>query len=385
MVDPTPRKVGKSTLRVPPLAFGGGPLGDPRIGNAEALETVATAWESGARYFDTAPWYGVGRSERRLGMALSGVGAAREEYFVNTKVGRFLEPERVRDQSKKTLLPSGGVRTPRDPLSGFRVKFDYSGEAILQQHRDSLQRLGTCYVDSLVIHDLDYGSASRDEVERGIFELSASGGGGAAALGGLRDSGAVRAIGVGCNMTYDINGGQGNIQSWRSGDHEPLLERIADVVDLDFIVMAGCYTLLETSATRRLLPLCEQRNIGLVIATPYSGGILAVGPRPGVSYMYAEPSQEVAERAGRMQAICERHGVELAAAAIQFPLAHPLTACVIPGARSPEEARANARHARTPVPEDVWRLFKEEGLLPSDVPTPTPPSKGGASAVRSAL
>mmetsp|Transcript_94936 Transcript_94936/g.306499 ORF Transcript_94936/g.306499 Transcript_94936/m.306499 type:complete len:178 (+) Transcript_94936:694-1227(+) len=163
--------------------------------------------------------------------------------------------------------------------------------------------------------------------------------------------------------------------------HEPLYERIADIVDLDFIIMAGCYTLLETRATRRLLPLCEQRNIGLVIATPYSGGLLAVGPKPGVSYMYAEPSPEVTEKAGRMQAICERHGVELAAAAIQFPLAHPLTACVIPGARSPEEAEANARHARTPVPEDVWRLFKEEGLLDPGVPTPSP-SDGG---LRSAL
>lgn len=371
MVDLTPRKVGRSSLLTPPLAYGGGPLGDPRMPNEVALRTVSAAWDTGVRYFDTAPWYGLGRSERRLGLALSGLGVPRQDYHINTKVGRLLVPEPVRDQSKKTLLPSGGVRTPRDVFSGFRVEYDYSGEAFLKQHNDSLQRLGTSYVDSLVIHDLDYGSASSAEVELALHQLSTNGGGGGITLQRLRETGTIRAIGVGCNMTYDIKGGQGNVLTWEHGRQESLIENIADLVDLNFIVMAGCYTLLETRAFQRLIPLCEHRNISMVIATPFAGGFLAASPKPGVPYMYAEPPPEVVEKAQRMQTICGRHNVELAAAAIQFPLAHPLTACVIPGAKTPEEAHANAKLMRTPVPEDVWRLFKEEGLLASGVPTPS--------------
>lgn len=364
----TPRKVGKSSLHVTPLGFGGR-IGNPDLTNEDSFRTVASAWESGVRFYDTAPYYFVGRSERRLGMALSGVAGPgrvppRDEYRVNTKVGKFLVPEPVRDPSKKTLTPGGDVRELRDPLSGFRIAFDYSHGAILRQHQDSLQRLGLSSVDSLTIHDLDFGYHSREQVELHLHELSAEGGGGATALQELRASGAISAIGCGCNLEFR------NADSWIGGDHEDLCERIADGVDLDFFVIAGPYTLLETRAIRRLLPLCEERDIGVIIGAPYASGWLVAPDRPGSTYMYAPPPEEVVERARSMKAICERHGVALAAAAIQFPLAHPKVASVIPGAQTPEEASQNYRHMHTPVPEDVWRDLKEEGLLDPAVPTP---------------
>lgn len=365
----TPRKIGKSSLHVLPLGFGGGQLGDPNVSNEDSLETVASAWESGVRFYDTAPFYGLGRSERRLGLALSGVAGAgtvppREQYRVNTKVGKTLVPEPERDASKKTLTPGGRARTARDALSGFRLVFDYTHDAILRQHEDSLQRLGLSSVDSLTIHDMDYGYHSQEQMEQHLLELSAKGGGGATALQDLRASGAISAIGCGSNLEFN------NADSWIGSDHEDLCERIVELVDLDFFVIAGAYTLLETRAIRRLMPLCEERDMGVIAATPYASGWLVAPDEPGSTYMYAPPSEDVVERARRMKAICNSHGVALAAAAIQFPLAHPRVAAVIPGAKTPQEAAQNYHHMHTRVPGDVWRSFKEEGLLDPAVPTP---------------
>ncbi|MDP7639036.1 MAG: aldo/keto reductase [Candidatus Hydrogenedentes bacterium] len=366
----TPRKVGKSSLHVTPLGFGGAQLGSPFVTNEESLETVACAWDNGVRLYDTAPFYGIGRSERRLGLALSGLAGAgsvppRDEYRVNTKVGKTLVAEPVRDESNKTLTPRGKARTARDALSGFRLAFDYTYNGILRQHEDSLQRMGLSSVDSLTIHDMDYGYHTKAQMEHHLKELSAEGGGGATALQELRDSGAISAIGCGCNLEA------ANAGSWEGSDHEDLVERIADTVDLDFLVIAGAYTLLETRACRRLLPMCEERNIGVVGASPYAGGWLVAPNEPGTTYMYAPPPDEIVERAQRMNDICERHEVPLAAAALQFPLAHPRVASVIPGPKTPQEAAGNYRHINTPIPEDVWRSFKEEGLLDPAVPTPS--------------
>ena len=366
----TPRKVGKSTLEVTPLGFGGGHIGSPFVTNEDSLKTVASAWESGVRFYDTAPFYGLGRSERRLGLALSGVGDAPEEvpsrdsYRVNTKVGKTLVPEPLRDASKKSFTPKGAVKAVRDPRSGFRLAYDYTHDAILRQHEDSLQRLGLSSVDSLTIHDMDYGYHTQEQMESHLHELSAEGGGGATALEGLRASGSISAIGCGSNLDFS------NAESWIGSDHEDLCEQIADLVDLDFFVIAGAYTLLETRAIRRLLPLCEERNIGVIAATPYAGGWLVAPDAPDATYMYAPPSEEIVERARSMNAICERHGVPLAAAALQFPLAHPKVAAVIPGAKTPQEAAENYRHMHTHVPEEVWQSFKDEGLLDPAAPTP---------------
>lgn len=358
----TPRKVGNSDLTVTPLGFGGAPIGSAEFTNEASLETVTAAWTSGVRFYDTAPWYGIGRSERRMGIALSGI-AERKAYRINTKIGKSLLPEPVRDESRKTLSPGGQVRTVRDPLSGFRVDFNYTYDRILAQHYDSLQRLGLSSVDSLTIHDIDYGYHSREQIEQHLQELSPDGGGGARALQELRDAGVIKAIGCGCNLEAR------NADSWPGGDHENLIERIVDLVDLDFLVIAGPYTLLETRATSRILPLCEERGIGVIAAAPYASGLL-VQPNESSTYMYAPAPDEMVQRSRRMQAICERHGIPLAAAALQFPLAHPLVAAVIPGAKTAQEATDNHRHLNTVIPAAVWQSLKADGLLDPLVPVP---------------
>ena len=358
----TPRQLGKSRLSVTPLGFGGGTIGSARLGNAASLATVAAAWQTGVRFFDTAPWYGIGRSERRLGLALGELGD-RAEFRVNTKVGKTLTPEPVRDESAKTLSPGGEVRTPRDPATGFRVRFEYTHDAILAQHADSMQRLGTSAIDSLTIHDIDYGYHTPDGIEAHLQELSKDGGGGAIALETLRASGAIGAIGCGCNLESR------NAWSWDDSKHEDLCERIAATVDLDFFVVAGGYTLLETRALRRILPFCLERGIGVVIAAPYASGWLA-DPAGASTYMYAQAPPDVVARSRRMQAVCDAYDVPLAAVALQFPLAHPAVAAVIPGAKSPAEPVANRRNLDTVIPGDVWQRLKRDGLLAEDAPTP---------------
>ena len=356
------RPVGKSRLAVTPLGFGGGTIGSPEIGNETSFATVAAAWETGVRFYDTAPWYGLGRSERRLGLALAGLGP-RHEFRVNTKIGKTLVPEPVRDETNRTLSPGGEVRTPRDAVSGFRVRFEYSEAAILKQHEDSLQRLGLASVDSLTIHDIDYGYHSPPQIEAHLGGLSRAGGGGARALETLRASGSISAIGCGCNLESR------NAWSWDEGNHEDLCVRIADLVDLDFFVVAGAYTLLETRALRRILPLAEERRIGVIIAAPYASGWLA-DPSASSTYMYAPAAPEIVAKSERLQQICVQHGTTLAAAALQFPLAHPAVAAVIPGAKAPGEPVANRDNLEKAVPGEAWRQFKDEGLLDENAPTP---------------
>ena len=358
----TPRRLGESDVVVTPLGFGGGTIGSPDVGNEASLSTVAAAWETGVRFYDTAPWYGIGRSERRLGMALSALGP-RAAFRVNTKVGKTLVPEPVRDERAKTLSPGGEVRTPRDAASGYRVRFEYTYDAIMRQHDDSRQRLGMASVDSLTIHDIDYGYHAPDGIEAHLHELSKDGGGGARALEELRSSGAIGAIGCGCNLESR------NAWSWDDAKHEDLIERIADLVDLDFLVVAGGYTLLETRALRRILPWCAAHGIGVVIAAPYASGWLA-DPGRAATYMYASAPADIVAKSTRMQAICSAHDVPLAAVALQFPLAHPAVATVIPGAKAPNEPVANRNNLQVAVPGDVWQRFKREGLLAADAPTP---------------
>lgn len=358
----TKRNVGKSRLQVTPLGFGGGTIGMQWITNETSLETVAAAWDTGVRFYDTAPFYGLGRSERRLGLALAGI-AERDQYRINTKIGKSLVPEPVEDRDASSKTPSGSERTPRDAATGFRLQFDYTHDRILEQHRDSLQRIGSSTVDSLTIHDLDYGYQTVERAEQHLNELSRDGGGGAIALETLRDEGRIQAIGCGCNLESR------NAYSWEDGAHERLSERIADLVDLDLFTVAGGYTLLETRALRRILPFCEERGIGVIVAAPFAGGWLVSGDETA-SYMYGRASPEIVERSRRMRAICERHGVPLAAAALQFPLAHPAVAAVIPGARNPQEPRENHRLLHTEIPSAVWREFVADGLLDPAAPTP---------------
>ena len=356
------RQVGRSELSVTPLGFGGGTIGNPSVTNEESLATVSAAWNAGVRVFDTAPWYGVGRSERRLGLGLSGLGDL-DEYDINTKIGKTLVPEAVRDESRKTNSPNGQVKTPRDPITGFRVSFNYSHDAIMAQHHDSLQRLGHSRVSSLTIHDIDYGYHSAEDIDRHLTELSRDGGGGAEALESLRASGAIKAIGCGCNLESR------NAFSWRDSAHEDLCERILDTVDLDFFVVAGGYTLLETRGLRRILPLCESRKIGVIIAAPFSGGWLA-DPQNATTYMYAAVPQDVVDRSLAMADVCGRYNVPLSAVALQFVLAHPTVAAIIPGAKSILETEQNRKLVDVNIPAELWTDLKSSNLLAEEAPTP---------------
>jgi len=377
------RRVGKSALSVPQLGLGGGSW--DMTPDTLVCETVDAAFSGGVRLYDTAPAYGIGRSERRLGVALSNY--KRDDFILNSKVGKFLVPEPIldlagaarRNGATDEEFDKANIMNPapRDERSGLRVVFDYSHDAIVRQHADSLQRMGTCRLDSLVIHDVDHGYHSTPLsppglVDRHLAQLGREGGG-FRALESLRSGGAIKAIGAGLN--YELR----NFAHWPDDPtlrgHTPMEQLacgIADAGDLDFFLLAGPYHLLDTRALDTILPLCEERGMGCFGGPPFATGVLATGPVPGATYMYEpiEKRPEIAEKVSAMDRICKAHGVALASAALQFPIAHPAVACVIPGATSPEEVQQNIEHMNATVPLDMWRALKEQGLLDSRAPTP---------------
>ena len=361
------RDLGQSNIRIKPFGFGGGTIGDPRISAHAALDTVSAAWDCGVQLYDTAPWYGIGGSERRLGVALSEVmrdhSASRDDFLINTKIGKSVVPERIPVETHTTYCADGNLRTPRDSRTGFRIAFNYTYEAIVSQHLESLQRLGHSRVDTLTIHDIDYGYHDESQLETCLEQLSKDIGGGAAALEQLRDEGAIRAIGCGCNLESR------NAFSWNGFDHEEMMERIMDLVELDFLIIAGAYTLLENRALRRILPLCRERGISAIMATPFAGGWLA-NPEHA-TYMYGEASPAIRERTQQLTDVCKRFEIPLAAAAIQFPLAHPAVSAIIPGAKSPDEVNENFRLVNLDIPDEFWTAVKERELIHRDAPVPS--------------
>ena len=346
----TPRPVGGTSLHVTPLGFGGAWIAPPYVPMTDVLETVRSAWDNGARLFDTAPWYGIGRSERRLGIALAELQAPRDQYSVNTKVGRTLEPEYIENSANDSNAADGTARTPREHESGYRVHFDYSYEAIRQQHRDSLQRLGLSRINTLTLHDIDYGYHPT-QLNTVLHQLSADGMRGATALKELKLNGEIDAIGMGCNLETK------NAFSWEDSSHEDLVERVMSLVELDFLVVAGGYTLLETRALRRVFPACSQRNISVIIASPFAGGWLVNPDKTG--YMYSRMSglnapEHIQERTIGMQQVCSEFDVPIGAVALQFVLAHPLVAAAIPGAASPNEATSSREFIEFDIPRKLW-------------------------------
>ena len=324
------RSVARSALRLTELSLGCAQLGNlyRAITDEQARATVDAAWEQGIRYFDTAPHYGLGLSERRLGAALAG--RPRSEYVLSTKVGRRLEP----------LSPAGQLDD-----EGFDVKathrrvWDFSRDGVLRSLEESLQRLGVDGVDIVYLHDPD---AHRREVLETAYP----------ALEDLRGEGVVSAIGAGMNQTA-------------------MLADFARHTDMDVLMLAGRYTLLEQSALDDLLPVCERRGIGIVAAGVFNSGLLARrAPPDAVRYDYVGAPQALVLRARRMAQICERHGTSLPAAALAFPLAHPAVVSVCVGARSPEQIERNVGLHRSGVPAAVWSDLKEQGLLRSDAPVP---------------
>jgi D-threo-aldose 1-dehydrogenase len=331
--------IGRNGLAPTRLGFGTAEIGGLYrvVTDEAAAQVVAHAWQLGVRYFDTAPLYGYGNAERRLGADLGG--RPRDEFVVSTKVGRLLVPvddvspgADVDRQSSDGVDDASYAGTP--PV---RVVFDYSFDGVMRSVEDSLRRLGLERVDILFIHDPD------DHWEAAIR-------GAYPALDRLRAEGVVRAIGAGMNQAE-------------------MLARFAREGDFDVFLVAGRYTLLDQAALPELLPLCVQKGIAVVIGGVMNSGILA-DPRPGARFNYAPAPPDLVERAQRIRAVCERNGVPLRAAAIQFPLAHPAVAALVTGVRTVEHLDDYPRLMATPLPEGLWSELRADGLLDPGAPVP---------------
>ena len=321
------------------MGLGGAPLGNlfAELADTEAHDTVTRAWQEGIRLFDTAPLYGHGDSERRMGEGLREYD--RDGFVLSTKVGRLLEPSAPE-------AVDGGHFVKTLP---FQPVYDYSYDGVLRSFEESLQRLATPRIDILFAHDLDawtHGDEAARDARVRSFMI-----GGYKALLQLRDQGAVKAIGAGLN-------------DW------PSCEFLARQGDFDCFLLAGRYTLLEQDALATFLPLCEERGIGIIIGGPYNTGILATGAVEGATYDYAPAPPRIMNRVREIEAVCARHDVALASAALQFPLGHPAVAAVIPGARTPAEVATNVATFGREIPADLWADLKAEGLLRPDAPTP---------------
>ncbi len=329
LMDPLSKvPLGKTNLRVTRLGLGGAPLGGlfQDVAESEALATIRRALEMGINFFDTAPLYGHGKSERRMGRALAGT--ERSQFVLATKVGRLLVP----------VAPGELQPDEFDRPEPFRPVFDFSYEGVMRSFEESRKRLNLERIDILHIHDPD---DHYEEAIKGAYP----------ALAELRRQGRIGAVGAGMNQAE-------------------MLARFAREGEFDCFLLAGRYTLIDHTGLQELLPLCVEKRISIILGGPYNSGILATGARPGAKFNYADAPPEVMEKARRVEQICQRFSVPLRAAALQFPLAHPAVASVIPGARSVAELEENFRLMSYPIPAAFWAALREAQLIPAGAPTP---------------
>ena len=327
------RQVGRTPLQLTVLGLGTGTLGGHRIPvtRDEGEAVVRAAWGAGVRYFDTAPFYGFGKACRIVGDALREM--PRQDWVLSSKAGRLLRPQ-------TTAGVPGALRRPMP----FEDVFDYSYDGIMRSFEDDLQRLGLARIDILYVHDIGARQHGKD-AHLGIMRTFRESG--YRALERLRSSGELGAIGIGVN-------------EW-----EVLLEAI-DWGDWDVFLLAGRYTLLEQMPLYDLLSQCLRSGISVVIGAPFNTGVLA--GRETWNYRPAPP--EVVSRVKKMRAICDSHQVPLVAAALQFPLAHPAVAAILPGPRNVDEFETNAKLLRYPIPPALWADLRNAELLHPDAPTP---------------
>ncbi|MFD1786299.1 aldo/keto reductase [Sphingomonas floccifaciens] len=325
------------------LGFGAGSIGNlyRAIPDDEAVAAVRAAWDAGLRYYDTAPHYGFGLSEKRVGAALAELDPG-ATAIISTKVGRRLDP--VPAGTDLSQLRQAFV-TPEP----FESVFDYSYDAVMRSYEASRARLRRDRIDILYCHDLG-GMAHGADHPRRFAEFME---GGYRAMRALRDTGAVGAIGLGVNETA-------------------ICEQVMAVGEIDVVLLAGRYTLLEQDALATFLPLCEARDVKIVLGGPYNSGILAKGVRGGgeLHYDYQPAPAEIVARVGAIEDVCEMHGVPLAAAALQFPLAHPQVVSVIPGMNSPRQVARAVELIDTDIPPALWRDLQDCGLIRADAPIP---------------
>jgi len=324
------RTLGKSGIEVTRVGLGCAPLGGlyGDIPEEQAHEVVRRALSLGMNLIDTAPLYGYGKSEGRIGRAVQGW--SRNDFVLATKVGRLLIPK---DQGGDTSQDANwGTASP------LRPKFDFSYEAVMRSIEESLKRLQTDRIDILHIHDPDN---HYDEALSGAYP----------ALDRLRGQGVIRAVSAGMNQCE-------------------MLARFAREADFDCFLLAGRYSILEQGAMDDLFPLCAQKNIGIMLGGTYNSGILASNLNLGAKFNYADASPDVLKRAQGLQAVAARHRVSLKAAASQFALAHPQVTCIIPGTRVPERVEENLRLIDESIPFEFWEELKAENLIRRNAPVP---------------
>ncbi|MFP6748136.1 MAG: aldo/keto reductase [Alphaproteobacteria bacterium] len=347
-MDPARKnKIGATDVAVTQFGFGGVFIGDPDeiTTDRQAQDTLEAAYAGGARYFDTAPWYGNTKSEHRLGQFLRN--KPRQDYVISTKVGRvYSRPGDVYDFKANSPWAKrwlGGLP--------FDLRFDYTYDGVMRSYEDSLTRLGLARVDCLAIHDLDpRHQKSEDGVIEALGQLET--GGGFTALRQLKEQGEIKAIGAGVNETG-------------------MIPRFIQRFEMDYFLLASPYNLLEQTALEEDLPLCLEHGMGVVLGAVFASGILAGGDLAGAKFRYQPAAKDIVERARAMGRICAEHGVTLAAAALQFPLHHPAVNCVIPGANHPDQVVSNLAQFAVEIPDGLWRELKQAGHLPPGAPTPS--------------
>lgn len=332
------RRIGQTPLEVPVFGYGAAHLGElyAPVPEAQSQATLDAAWAGGVRFYDTAPWYGRGLSEHRLGAFLRQ--KPRGEFTVTTKVGRTLH------------RPADPARFDRGPWTGglrFEVKFDYSYDGVMRSYEQALQRLALDTVDALVIHDLE--PMFHGEAEK-TFETQLVSSG-IKALEELKKSGDIKAFGMGVNTHL-------------------ALDTIAPLVPLDFCLVAMPYTLLDHSSLNRGMAALAKRGVSAIIGAPFASGILVTGSKGPQHYAYGQASPEIQGKVRALEAVCAAHGVALPAAALQFVLAHPIVAAVIPGGVRPEEVTANLAAFRAPIPPGFWADLRAQGLIEPEAPVP---------------
>ncbi len=328
----------------PAYGLGGAPLGNlfRAITDDDAAALVRHAYDHGVRYFDTAPHYGQGLSERRAGLALRDL--PRDSFVLSTKVGRLLTPAADAPRTQNGYV---------DVLP-FVQHYDYTGDGVRRSLDDSLQRLGTTRIDFVYVHDIDvatHGDAHRQRL-RDMLDS------GLPALAALKSAGAIGGYGLG------VNGVDICLETLRHAD-------------LDVILLAGRYTLADQSALAALLPECLRRGVAIVLGGPFNSGILASGSHPADGsrpwFNYAPATDDVVARVAAIEAVGAEFNVPLKAAALQFPTGHPAVACVLPGARSCTEFDDNAAMAAFPIPPAYWYALRERALVASSAPLPMLP------------
>lgn len=319
-------KLGRTELEVTQLSLGTAPLGNlfTAVTDEDAEAAIEAAWDAGIRFFDTAPLYGHGLAEMRLGRVLRR--KPRDSFTLATKVGRLLRAD---------VAPEPGQSYVDVPP--VNPTFDFSYDATMRSLEESRERLGLDRVDILHIHDPD---DHYEEAIKGAYP----------ALDKLRSEGVIGAVSAGMNQSA-------------------MLARFAREGDFDCFLLAGRYTLLDQTAMADLMQLAEERGIAIIAAGVFNSGVLA-DPKPTARFNYAQAPPELIEKARRIAAVCERHGVPLKAAAVQFTTAHPAVPSVLVGCRSAAQVEENVRNFERPISPQLWQELKAEGLLPEEVPTP---------------